>query len=148
MKSLKKYYKKNFGIKPTSLSSNHLDTTIKLTSLYSFISNTFRWQKAIILSVLSNHIVYYATPANLTYAWSFGSLAGVSLVVQIISGVFLAMFYTPHVDLAFASVEFIMRDVNHGWLVRYIHSNGASMFFCRLLSYFTGFVLWFLCKTS
>jgi ubiquinol-cytochrome c reductase cytochrome b subunit len=105
--------------------------------VYSFILNTVRWQRAVVLSVLGNHLIYYATPANLTYAWSFGSLAGVSLVIQIISGVFLAMFYTPHVDLAFASVEFIMRDVNHGWLIRYIHSNGASMFFfvvyCHIL---------------
>jgi len=78
--------------------------------------------------------VYYAavnhtTPINLTYAWNFGSLAVLCLVFQIITGVSLAMHYTPDVDLAFASVEHIMRDVKGGWLVRYMHSNGASMFF-------------------
>jgi ubiquinol-cytochrome c reductase cytochrome b subunit len=105
--------------------------------VYDFIYSSFRWHKAFLFTFLGNHIIYYSTPANLTYSWSFGSLAGVSLVIQIVSGVFLGMFYTPHVDLAFASVEFIMRDVNHGWLIRYIHSNGASMFFfvvyCHIL---------------
>lgn len=61
--------------------------------------------------------------------WSFGSTAGLCLVIQIVTGIFLAMHYTPHVDLAFSSVEHIMRDVNNGWLIRYIHANGASMFF-------------------
>lgn len=80
------------------------------------------------------HGVYYAainhtTPINLTYAWNFGSLAVLCLVFQIITGVSLAMHYTPDVDLAFSSVEHIMRDVKGGWLVRYMHSNGASMFF-------------------
>ncbi len=71
----------------------------------------------------------YPTPKNLSYLWNFGSLAGFMLVVMIISGVVLAMNYTPHVDMAFNSVERIMRDVNYGWLIRYIHSNGGSMFF-------------------
>lgn len=105
--------------------------------VYRFIQSVARWQKLVVLSILSNHIVYYATPSNLSYSWSFGSLAGISLVIQIVSGVFLAMFYMPHIDLAFASIEFIMRDVTNGWLVRYIHSNGASMFFltvyCHIL---------------
>jgi len=61
--------------------------------------------------------------------WSFGSTAGICLVIQILTGVFLAMHYTPHIDLAFSSVEHIMRDVNNGWLIRYLHANGASMFF-------------------
>jgi quinol-cytochrome oxidoreductase complex cytochrome b subunit len=71
----------------------------------------------------------YPTPRNLNYWWNFGSLAGFMLVVMILSGVFLAMNYTPHVDHAFNSVERVMRDVNYGWLIRYIHMNGASMFF-------------------
>ncbi|MFY7778307.1 MAG: cytochrome b [Elstera sp.] len=71
----------------------------------------------------------YPTPRNLNYFWNFGSLAGVVLVVMILSGIFLAMNYTAHVDFAFNSVERIMRDVNGGWLIRYIHVNGASMFF-------------------
>ncbi|MEH6546537.1 MAG: cytochrome b N-terminal domain-containing protein, partial [Sneathiella sp.] len=77
-----------------------------------------------------HHALYeYPTPKNLSYWWTFGSLAGVMLVVQIVTGIVLAMHYTPHVDMAFESVEHIMRDVNFGWLLRYMHSNGASMFF-------------------
>ena len=71
----------------------------------------------------------YPTPRNLSYWWNFGSLAGVVLMVQIATGVALAMHYTPHIDHAFASVERIMRDVNYGWLLRYVHANGASAFF-------------------
>ncbi len=71
----------------------------------------------------------YPTPKNLNYMWNFGSLAGITLVIMILSGIFLAMHYVPHVDKAFDSVERIMRDVNSGWLIRYIHMNGASMFF-------------------
>ena len=82
-----------------------------------------------ILSILNDHLLDYPTPANLNYFWGFGSLAGLCLVIQIITGIFLAMHYTPHVDLAFSSVEHIMRDVNNGWLIRYLHANGASMFF-------------------
>jgi len=78
--------------------------------------------------------VYYAginhtTPSNLSYFWNFGSLAALCLVIQIITGVLLAMHYTADISLAFVSVEHIMRDVNNGWLIRYMHANGASMFF-------------------
>ncbi|MFW8696239.1 cytochrome b N-terminal domain-containing protein, partial [Mesorhizobium japonicum] len=59
----------------------------------------------------------------------FGGILAICLMTQIITGIVLAMHYTPHVDLAFASVERIMRDVNGGWLIRYVHANGASMFF-------------------
>jgi len=88
-----------------------------------------RWQKNDILAVVSNHLVDYPTSINTSYMYGFGSLAGLMLVVQILTGVFLAMHYTPHVDLAFASVEHIMRDVNNGWLIRYAHANGGSFFF-------------------
>jgi len=71
----------------------------------------------------------YPAPRNLNYWWSFGSLAGLFLAIQIVSGIVLAMHYTPHATLAFASVEHIMRDVNYGWLLRYMHANGASFFF-------------------
>lgn len=71
----------------------------------------------------------YPAPKNLNYFWNFGSLAGFMLVVMIVTGIFLAMSYTPHVDHAFQSVERIMRDVNSGWLLRYLHANGASFFF-------------------
>jgi quinol-cytochrome oxidoreductase complex cytochrome b subunit len=71
----------------------------------------------------------YPAPRNLNYWWNFGSLAGIALVLQIVTGIVLAMHYTPHVDYAFDSVERIMRDVNWGWLLRYAHLNGGSMFF-------------------
>nr|YP_009446455.1 cytochrome b [Ancoracysta twista]ATY40943.1 cytochrome b [Ancoracysta twista] len=80
-------------------------------------------------NILNQHLVDYPTPINISYFWNFGVLAGFCLIIQILTGIFLAMHYTPHVDLAFASVEHIMRDVNYGWLIRYTHANGASMFF-------------------
>ncbi|CAD5197475.1 unnamed protein product [Musa acuminata subsp. malaccensis] len=79
-------------------------------------------------STLNQHFINYPTPSNISYWWGFGPLAGICLVIQIVTGVFLAMHYTPHVDLAFNSVEHIMRDVEGGWLLRYMHANGASMF--------------------
>ena len=82
-----------------------------------------------ILSPLNDHLIEYPTPTNLNYWWGFGSLAGICLILQILTGIFLAMHYTPHVDLAFMSVEHIMRDVEGGWFLRYMHANGASMFF-------------------
>jgi len=80
-------------------------------------------------ALLDSHIVSYPTPINLNYAWSFGSIAGLCLVIQILSGMFLAMHYTPHLDYAFASVEHIIRDVKFGWTLRYLHANTASFFF-------------------
>lgn len=80
-------------------------------------------------AVVSNHVDGYPTPINLSYIWGFGSLAGMALVTQIVSGVLLAMHYAPEVHLAFISVEHIMRDVKGGFALRYIHANGASMFF-------------------
>jgi len=94
-----------------------------------FKAYPIRWNKNDFLAIINNHIINYPTPFNLSYMWSFGSLAGFSLVIQIITGIFLAMHYTPHVDYAFSSVEHIMRDVNNGWLMRYMHANGASIFF-------------------
>nr|YP_009233094.1 apocytochrome b [Phytophthora polonica]AMB20899.1 apocytochrome b [Phytophthora polonica] len=88
-----------------------------------------RWNKKSLFAVLNNHLIDYPTPINLNYFFGFGSLAGIMLVVQILTGIFLAMHYTPHIDLAFNSVEHIMRDVNNGWLIRYTHANGASFFF-------------------
>jgi len=82
-----------------------------------------------IINLLNDHLIDYPTPLNINYLWNFGSMAGIFLSVQIVTGIFLAMHYTPHVDIAFLSVEHIMRDVNNGWLMRYLHANGASMFF-------------------
>jgi ubiquinol-cytochrome c reductase cytochrome b subunit len=88
-----------------------------------------RWNKKSLFAVINNHLIDYPTPINLSYFYGFGSLAGIMLVIQILTGIFLAMHYTPHIDLAFNSVEHIMRDVNNGWLMRYTHANGASFFF-------------------
>jgi len=82
-----------------------------------------------IIQLANQHLIDYPTPSNLSYAWNFGFLSAMCLMIQIATGVALAMHYTPHIDLAFLSVEHIMRDVNYGWLLRYIHANGASMFF-------------------
>jgi ubiquinol-cytochrome c reductase cytochrome b/c1 subunit len=86
--------------------------------------NRYPLVKAIYASAIN-----YPTPPNLTYLWNFGIYGLVCLGIQIISGIALAMHYTAHVDLAFSSVEHICRDVNYGWLLRYLHANGASMFF-------------------
>jgi ubiquinol-cytochrome c reductase cytochrome b/c1 subunit len=82
-----------------------------------------------IFTFMQHELNDYPTPKNLSYWWNFGSLSGIMLVIMIVTGIFLAMQYTPHVDYAFDSVERIMRDVNFGWLLRYIHMNGASFFF-------------------
>jgi ubiquinol-cytochrome c reductase cytochrome b/c1 subunit len=79
--------------------------------------------------LIHSSFVAYPTPKNLNYLWTFGAILSFMLGVQIVTGIVLTMHYTPHVDMAFTSVEHIMRDVNYGWLLRYLHSNGASMFF-------------------
>jgi|TARA_B100002019_G_C21242825_1_gene586522 ubiquinol-cytochrome c reductase cytochrome b subunit len=96
-----------------------------------FSNPVVRWidHRLPIFSFMDHELNEYPTPKNLNYFWNFGSLAGISLVIMIVTGIVLAMSYTPHVDYAFQSVERIMRDVNHGWLLRYIHMNGASFFF-------------------
>ena len=81
------------------------------------------------LLTLANHLTDYPTPKNLNYWWTFGGILTFCLITQIITGIVLGMHYIAHADLAFASVEHIMRDVNYGWLIRYVHANGASMFF-------------------
>ncbi|KIM34596.1 hypothetical protein M413DRAFT_80246 [Hebeloma cylindrosporum] len=83
----------------------------------------------VLLRLVNSYIVDSPQPANISYLWNFGSLLAVCLIIQILTGAFLAMHYTPNVDLAFNSVEHIMRDVNNGWLIRYIHANVASFFF-------------------
>lgn len=88
-----------------------------------------------ILIKLREHMERYPTAINLNYFWSFGSLAGVFLVIQLLTGIFLAMHYTPHTTMAFYSVEHIMRDVKYGWLIRYMHSNGASFFFIMVYAH-------------
>ena len=96
-----------------------------------FNNSLVRWidHRLPIFTFMHHEMHEYPTPKNLNYWWNFGSLAGIVLVIMIMSGIVLAMHYTAHVDHAFQSVERIMRDVNYGWLVRYIHANGASFFF-------------------
>jgi len=82
-----------------------------------------------LLGLVNSYVVDSPQPANLSYAWNGGSLLALCLGIQIVTGIILAMHYTPNVDLAFVSVEHIMRDVNYGWMIRYIHANVASFFF-------------------
>mgnify|MGYP006278083939 FL=1 len=82
-----------------------------------------------IMGLIHSSFVVFPNPRNLNYYWTFGGILAFMLVSQILTGVVLAMHYAANVDLAFNSVEQIMRDVNYGWLLRYLHANGASMFF-------------------
>ena len=93
-----------------------------------------------ILAFVNGLVIDHPAPVNISYLWNFGSLAAFALIIQIVSGLFLAMHYVPHIDYAFLSVEHIMRDVNGGWLIRYLHANGASFFFiCVYIHMFRGF---------
>jgi len=121
-------------IKETKTKYNIINLS-NIYSIASFIFVSIKWNTNYLLAFVDSHIIHYPTPINLNYAWSFGALAGICLVIQIISGIFLAMHYTPHIDLAFSSVEHIMRDVKYGWLIRYVHANGASMFFIVVYSH-------------
>jgi len=100
-------------------------------SATEFKNPVVRWidYRLPVFSMMQHELHEYPTPKNLSYWWNFGSLAGVMLVVMIVTGIVLAMHYVPHVDHAFDSVERIMRDVNYGWLIRYVHMNGGSAFF-------------------
>ncbi len=82
-----------------------------------------------IFTMMEKEYGAYPTPKNFNYLWNFGAIAMVMLMLMIATGIFLAMNYTPHIDMAFNSVERMTRDVNYGWLLRYLHMNGASFFF-------------------
>nr|YP_002265573.1 cytochrome b [Priasilpha obscura]ACF35119.1 cytochrome b oxidase [Priasilpha obscura] len=82
-----------------------------------------------LMKIMNNSIIDLPTPSNITTMWNFGSLLGICLIIQIITGLFLAMHYCPDVDMAFNSIAHICRDVNYGWLIRTLHANGASFFF-------------------
>uniref|UniRef100_A0AAU7GIS9 Cytochrome b n=1 Tax=Cardipennis shaowuensis TaxID=342701 RepID=A0AAU7GIS9_9CUCU len=86
----------------------------------------------ILMKIISSSLIYLPTPTNISTMWNFGSLLGLCLLTQIVTGIFLAMHYCPNVDLAFNSVIHICRDVNYGWLLRTLHANGASFFFICL----------------
>lgn len=93
-------------------------------------SGIARWlERRMPVLSMSHHMQTFPTPKNLNWMWVFGAVLALFLGIQIITGIVLAMHYTAHVDQAFASVEHIMRNVNGGWLIRYVHANGASFFF-------------------
>ncbi len=100
-------------------------------STYVPTSALGRWfeSRLPVMGLVHSSFVAYPTPRNLNYWWTFGAILSFMLGAQIVTGIVLAMHYTPHVDYAFNSVEHIMRDVNWGWFLRYAHANGASMFF-------------------
>jgi len=100
-------------------------------SSYEFKNPVARWldSRLPILSVARAQALDFPTPKNLNYWWTFGGILAVMLVIQIVTGIVLVMHFTPEASMAFDSTEHIMRDVNYGWLLRYMHSNGASMFF-------------------
>jgi group II intron reverse transcriptase/maturase len=108
----------------------------KLRESNSFLSN---WDQRIVkdpfVGSLLSHLYYYPVPTNLNYFWGLGSLLGCLLVIQIITGVLLSVHYTADVSFAFYSVEFIMRNVEGGWFVRYMHSSGASLLFITLYAH-------------
>lgn len=95
------------------------------------ITKVIRWidYRLPFFSFIDHELRGYPTPKNLNYWWNFGSLAGITLVIMIFSGIFLAMHYEPNTKEAFDSVEYIMRNINYGWFLRYLHANGATMFF-------------------
>ena len=101
------------------------ETNYKPTSAFG------KWfdERLPLLTLFNGHLMQYPTPKNLNYWWTFGGILTFCLLTQIITGIVLAMHYVAHADLAFASVEHIMRDVNYGWMLRYMHMNLASFFF-------------------
>ncbi len=101
----------------------------------TFTNPVVRWidQRMPVFTMMQKEYGTFPTPRNFNYFWNFGALAMINLMIMIATGIFLAMNYTPHTSLAFDSVERIMRDVNYGWLIRYVHMNGASMFFIVVL---------------
>nr|AGM52332.1 cytochrome b [Balaenoptera physalus] len=88
-----------------------------------------------LMKIVNNAFVDLPTPSNISSWWNFGSLLGLCLIMQILTGLFLAMHYTPDTTTAFSSVTHICRDVNYGWIIRYLHANGASMFFICLYAH-------------
>nr|APD14841.1 cytochrome b [Acrida cinerea] len=85
-----------------------------------------------LIKIINNSLIDLPAPMNISFWWNLGSLLGLCLIIQIMTGLFLAMHYTPNIDMAFSSVIHICRDVNNGWLIRTLHANGASMFFICL----------------
>lgn len=105
------------------------------TEKYLTNMTSLRFSVKELFFIISNHLISYATPKTVNYAWSFGSLAGITLVIQIVSGLSLSTHYTSDATMAFNSIEYIMRDVIDGWFIRYTHANGASMFFITVYAH-------------
>jgi quinol-cytochrome oxidoreductase complex cytochrome b subunit len=114
----------DLGSKGCEFKSRHPEK-MKLFFRFLLIDN-------ILMLTINRHLISYPTAINISYFWGFGSLAGLFLVIQIITGILLAMHHAPNSLIAFQSVEHIMRDLNFGWLLRYLHANGASFFFITL----------------
>jgi ubiquinol-cytochrome c reductase cytochrome b subunit len=95
---------------------------LKITNMRIFKSNP-------VLTIVNSYLIDSPEPTTISYLWNFGSLLGLSLVSQIITGILIAMHYQGSADAAFTSVEHVMRDVHDGWLLRYSHANMASFFF-------------------
>ena len=104
--------------------TNHSSSYTPRSALAKWIDKRLPLPRA-----LHDNFSSFPTPANLNFWWTFGGILTVCLLIQIITGIVLAMHYTPNSELAFSSVQHIMRDVNYGWLIRYVHANGSSMFF-------------------
>lgn len=122
--NFRKNINKFFNIKNFKYLTNNIFYKTKLIKIYFYKNNS-----SIIGNLIYNTALKYPSPVSLNYFWNFGILALVSLILQIITGLALVFHYCPNIDYAFISVESIMRDVNWGWFIRYLHLNGASLFF-------------------
>lgn len=80
-------------------------------------------------NLISSYFIYSGLPSNISINWNYGSILGLCLIIQIITGVSLGMHFNANINTSFSMVEYIMREINYGWLIRYLHSNGASLFF-------------------
>ena len=121
----------------------------------NFVSNQWWFIRFLNLNIISllfrlinNFVFNYPSSTNLSYLWNFGFLAIICLMIQIVSGIFLSMHYVADVTLAFANIEHIIRDVNYGWFIRYIHLNGASFFFYSCLFTYFPWILLFILYVS
>lgn len=102
---------------------------MKILNLYPKLNYISIFRSNPYLSIIRSYIIDSPAPSNISYLWNYGSLLGLCLIIQIISGIFLAMNYVGHIDYAFISIEHIMRDCNNGFIIRYLHANGATLFF-------------------
>nr|QFK69059.1 cytochrome b [Phymatostetha signifera] len=89
-------------------------------------------RKSMLMKIINSTLIDLPTPINLSSWWNLGSILGMCLLIQLITGIFLAMHYSPNIELAFNSINHITRDVNNGWIMQYMHANGASLFFMSM----------------